>query len=212
MIAGVIALINLIIGGIENIIRSALSDLEQTISLCREGLRLERLQREGVAHLITDYAVEIMRQRHAVDGDHRSVARGEGEIAEVVARTGRGLDREIARVARKVDALYGCAAAGVKLPLAGVLDRDGTSAGGDGQCSARKGSLRLGESVGSLNRDGQRLRRLRGKQNADKRHAGIRGCGRNRSDQQKQRQRESGGDPSADPEESYHDCPPNMNF
>ncbi|MPN15655.1 hypothetical protein SDC9_162989 [bioreactor metagenome] len=56
-------------------------------------MRLKRLEREGVAHFVTDDAVEIMRKRDLVDDRQHAVVGGDGEVAKVVARARSGLDR-----------------------------------------------------------------------------------------------------------------------
>ena len=80
------AVINLIAGGIHNVVgRRLRAHLLERIGARCDGLRLERLQREGIVHLIREHAAHVVLHIHMHDDLHIAALGNELDIARIKA-------------------------------------------------------------------------------------------------------------------------------
>ena len=89
-VAALVAAEHLIRGGVHHVVgaRGARGHAAQRVVARRHGLRLERLQRPGVGHLIADHAVKVILDIDAQYGHNAATGNGEHQIAAVEAGIG----------------------------------------------------------------------------------------------------------------------------
>ena len=185
-VGAVVALVHLVGRRVADVVCAAAPEARQDIVLCGDRLRLQRLDRERVAHLVGDHAVEVVRKRHAVDDHELAVLRRDRQVPEIGAVVAAGPQRERAARAPERLALHGHARAGIQRAERRVRDRHPGAGRAERQFAARKRIARLRQAVRAGHRDGEFGCALRGQQHPHHGRVCARRRGQRQGDQRQQ--------------------------